>query len=196
LMRDRVKAISQLFRDKGMEVCTRIDLTSNSRQELLRLLRRFRSLYDIVSVKCMNQNAATIACRDRRIDVVFFDPANNRARFTHPLANLLHGTLEINLQPLLSSRNTSFNLSRIAKEASIAREHRSRVILSSGANSPLFVRGPLQLMAVGSALGLDSEQSRSAVTDVPLALIARNSFRRSRAFVEEGVTIVTPRAGD
>lgn len=195
LMRDRVKQLSRIFREQGVEPATRIDLNSANRAELLRFLRRFRSSYDVVSVKCANSNVATVACRDRRVDVIFFDPINPRVRFNHSLANVLRGAFELNLSSILMSKNNDLVLSRMAKEASIARQHGTNMVLSSGCASPSMVRSPSQVASVALMLGLSADQSRLGLTEVPFSLIERNMFRRSNEYVEEGVRVVMPRAG-
>jgi len=194
LMRDRVSEVRRLFENEGIQTILRVDLSVNSRADLLRLLRRFRSAYDIVAVKCMNQAVASVACRDRRVDVVFFDPRNFRVKFAHPLASLLSGALEFNLISTFLGETKSEIFSRIAKEAAIAREHRSRVVLSSGCISPAMVRSPLQISAIATAIGLSSEQSSRGVRETPLSIVMSNQERRSREYVEEGVKLVTLKA--
>jgi RNase P/RNase MRP subunit p30 len=193
LMRDRVSEVRRLFEDEGIQTILRVDLSVNSRADLLRLLRRFRSAYDIVAVKCMNQAVASVACRDRRVDVVFFDPRNFRVKFVHPLASLLSGALEFNLISTFLGETKSEIFSRIAKEAAIAREHRSRVVLSSGCTSPAMIRSPLQISAIATAIGLSSDQSSRGVRETPISIVVSNQERRSREYVEEGVKIVTPK---
>jgi RNase P/RNase MRP subunit p30 len=195
LMRDRVKKLSCIFREQGIETALRADLTSTNRADLLRLLRRFRSSYDIISVKCMNANVATVACRDRRVDVIFFDSVNPRVRFNHSFANVLRGTFELNLSSIFTAKNQDLVLSRIAKEASVARQHGTSVVLSSGCTSPSMVRSPSQVASIASMLGLSAEQSRLGSTVVPYSIIEHNIFRRSSEYVEEGVRIILPRIG-
>ncbi len=193
LMRDRVSEVRRLFEDEGIQTILRVDLSVNSRADLLRLLRRFRNAFDIVAVKCMNQAVASVACRDRRVDVVFFDPRNFRVKFVHPLASLLSGALEFNLISTFLGETKSEIFSRIAKEAAIAREHRSRVVLSSGCTSPAMVRSPLQISAIATAIGLSSDQSSRGVRETPISIVMSNQERRSHEYVEEGVKIVTPK---
>jgi RNase P/RNase MRP subunit p30 len=195
LMRERVGVLRQIFQRTGLETAMRIDLAPGSRQELLRLLRRFRNSYDVVSVKCPNQGVATVACRDRRVDVVFFDPNNSKVRFNHSLANLLRGALEFNLVAVLLKEHDSRTFARLSKEAWVAGEHRVNVVVSSGCTSPPMVRAPGQLAALASAIGLSKAQSLSGVSDIPWSIISRNSQRRSQQYVEEGVRILLPKAG-
>jgi len=195
VMRDRVVEVRRLFEDEGIQTILRVDLSVSSRADLLRLLRRFRNAFDVVAVKCMNQAVASVACRDRRVDLVFFDPRNFRVKFVHPLASLLSGALEFNLISTFLGETKGEIFSRIAKEAAIAREHRSRVVLSSGCWSAAMVRSPLQISAIATAIGLSSDQSSRGVRETPLSIVTSNQERRSREYVEEGVKLVTPKVG-
>jgi RNase P/RNase MRP subunit p30 len=162
--------------------------------ELLRLLRRFRNSYDIIGVKCVNPGVATVACRDRRVDVVFFDPRNRKVRFNHSLANLIRGAFEINLLSTLLNETNGDIFSTISKQAVIAREHKVKVILSSGSNAPGMIRSPSQIAALGSTIGLSDEQSIEGVSETPRSIITRNSILRSPEYVEEGVRVILPKA--
>jgi RNase P/RNase MRP subunit p30 len=194
LIPDRARSIHHVFNQSGLETASRIDLTASSRVELLKLLRRFRNSCDIIGVKCMNQAAATVACRDRRVDVVFFDPANRRTRFNHSLANLLSGAVEFNLSTLLASDVTPDVLLRLAKEMGIAQLHDTRIVISSGATLPDVVRGPHQMAAIAYALGLSKERCLNAVSKTPSSIISNNLEKRSKNYVEEGVRVVLPKA--
>jgi len=193
LLRERISFLRHIFQEAGIETALRVDLSSGSRMELLRLLRRFRNSYDIIGVKCSNPGVATVACRDRRVDVVFFDPRNHKVRFNHSLANLLRGAFEFNLLSTLL-RETNGIFSTITKQAVIAREHKVKVVLSSGSNVPGMVRSPSQIAALGSTIGLSKEQSAEGVSSTPRSIITRNSSLRSSEYIEEGVRVVLPKA--
>ena len=193
-MRERIIRLKCIFQDVGIEVALRVDLSSPSRMELLRVLRRFRNAYDVVAVNCLNQRVATVACRDSRVDVVFFDSRNRNVRFTHPLANLLRGNLELNFISSLLGEAKGDVLSRLMKQASIANEHKLKVVLSSGSTSPEMVRSPSQISALAKAVGLSGTRSLDGVSATPCSIIERNLFRRSPEFVEDGVRVVLPKA--
>lgn len=194
LMREKTEFLKSIFKDAGIDVALRIDLVSPSRMELLRLLRRFRNSYDVVAVKCVGPRVANVACRDRRVDVVYFDHTSQRVRFSHPLANLLRGALEINLMSSLLTNTRGDVFSAVRKECSVAREHKVKLVLSSGSNHPNMIRSPSQLSALGRTLGLSDKQSFDGVGSTPFAIIHRNSIRRSPTFIEEGVRVVAPPA--
>ncbi len=189
ILNEYLKALTKCFEQVGLETVSRIDLACSNRYELLKLLRRFRSQYDVLSVKCTNQNVAAIACRDRRVDVVFFDPNNRNMKFTHTLARLLNGALELNLSSLLN-RESGDALNKAMRQMAVAREHRVKVVLSSGCTSPNMVRGPMQIKAVGITLGLSEAQSGEGVSSVPSSIIESNKERRSPLYIEEGVRLV------
>ncbi|MGA2627068.1 MAG: RNase P subunit p30 family protein [Candidatus Bathyarchaeia archaeon] len=190
LLPERVKSIRQTFQDQGIATALRIDLGSSSRTELLRSLRRFRNAYDVVGVKCVNARVATVASRDRRVDIVFFDPVMHNVRFTHSLARLLHGALEVNLMISLLALTDTGILFRLRRAIAVAQEHNVKVVLSSGARDAEMVRAPRQLSAIASTLGLSETASVAGVSSVPLFIITENVKKRKPEYVEEGVKII------
>ncbi len=190
LLPERVKSIRRTFEEQGVTTALRIDLGSSSRTELLRSLRRFRSAYDVVGVKCVNARVATVASRDRRVDVVFFDPVMQNVRFSHSLARLLHGALELNLIASLLTLPDTGILLRLRKTIAVAQEHNVKVVISSGARNAEMVRAPLQLSAIASTLGLSERASIAGVSSTPSSIITENVQKRKPESVEEGVKIV------
>jgi ribonuclease P/MRP protein subunit RPP1 len=195
LLGDKLSSLRRIFEHEGLETLMRVDLTANSRMDLLRLLRRFRNAYDIVAVKCVNQRAAAVACRDRRVDLVFFDPVNSKTRFGHPLASLIRSAFELNLISTFLGETRGEVFSRVAKEAAVAREHRTTIVLSSGCQSPMMVKSPSEISAIGIAIGLSREQSSRGLSDTPFSIIKRNLERRGKGYVEDGVKLVLPAEG-
>jgi RNase P/RNase MRP subunit p30 len=144
----------------------------------------------VVGVKCVNARVATVASRDRRVDVVFFDPVMHNVRFNHSLARLLHGALEVNLIASLLTLTDVGILFRLRKAIAIAQEHHVKVVLSSGARNGEMVRAPLQLSAIASTLGLSETASVAGVSSIPLSIITENVKKRKPENVEEGVKII------
>jgi RNase P/RNase MRP subunit p30 len=142
-----------------------------------------------MSVKCTDQNVAAVACRDRRVDVVFFNPNNRTVKFTHTLAKLLTGALELNLSSLLKSQGWDA-LTKVMRYIAVAREHKVKAVLSSGSASRHMVRSPMQVKAVGVMLGLTETESAAAISSIPSSIIKSNMERRSPLYVEEGVRVV------
>jgi len=188
LLNERVLSIRRIFEERGVSTVLRADFSPSSRIELLRILRRFRNIYDVIAVRCTNQKAATVACRDRRVDIVFFDVADRNLRFSHTFARLLRGAVEFNFVSDLAGNPWAF--SKIRKAILVAKEHHSEVVLSSGAKNQWMVRSPLQVRALAVTLGLGEVESMRGVSSVPLTIVTDNRRRRSPEYVEEGVKIV------
>jgi RNase P/RNase MRP subunit p30 len=182
-------SLRQHFSENGVETVLRVDLASRSREELLRSLRRFRSTYDLIAVKCLNERVAHVACRDRRVDIVFFDSENPRVRFNHALANLLRGAIEVNLAPAIRNINGSV-YGMISKGFAIAQEHNVKVVLSSGADKAEMVRSPIQIAALASTLGLSQRMALEGIGPTPMSIVSEGVKRRGPGYVEEGVRVV------
>ena len=192
LFHNRIEPLRRVFEQYGVSTVLRVDLSLTSRTELLRALRKFRNLYDIVAVKCLNQRVANVACRDRRVDVIYFDVANRNLRFTHSFARLLRGAIEFNLVSDVVERADSWTFSQLRRAMGIAREHRVKVVLSSGATSYEMIRSPLEISALATALGLTEEESIRGVSSAPSSIVDENRKKRAPEYVEEGVKIVVP----
>jgi RNase P/RNase MRP subunit p30 len=191
LLKEHVRSLRNRFADSGIEMFARIDISCANRQELLRLLRRFRNVYDVVAVKCVNHALGLVAARDRRVDIIFFDPLKRNVWFDHSIANVSRAALELNLSTLFSE---SILLTKPMKEIDIATQHMVRVVLSSGCTSPMMIRTPEQLSAIGMILGLNERQARDGVSAIPWSIVEQNVERRSKEYVEEGVRVVKKRA--
>ena len=178
------------FADVGLEVFVRADFTCSRRQDLLNLLRRFRGLFDVISVKCTNHVIALVAGRDRRVDVIFFDPSRRNVWFDHWIANVSRAAFEFNLKPLIEDASL---LSKVMSEVRIAEEHKLKIVFSSGCTSPAFVRTPSQLSAVGIMLGLEKDHTRDIVSLIPWSILEKNIERRSDEYIEDGVRVIAGR---
>ena len=188
LFRDRLETLRQAFVDCGIETVTRADFASRSREELLRSLRKFRVAFDIIAVKCLNERVAHVACRDRRVDLVFFDLDNPRVRFTHAMANLLSGSVELNMASVI--RGTGAMYGSVSRQFLVAQEHAVNIVLSSGTDMTELVRSPVQLAALAATLGLSRSEAIKGIASTPMSVIEKNLKKRSPAYVEEGVQIV------
>jgi len=184
----RLRSLRQSFADAGLEVFTRADFACSRRQDLLKLLRRFRRLFDIISVKCLNHTIALVAARDRRVDVIFFEPPRGNVWFDHSIANVCRAAFEFNLRPLMEDASL---LSKAMRETRIAEEHKVKIVMSSGCTSPAFVRTPAQLSAVGVMLGLERYHVRDMVSLIPWSILEKNVERRSDEYIEDGVRVVS-----
>ena len=189
LLRDKLKDLRECFQDSGIEVLLRADLTCSRREELLKLLRRFRPAFDIIGVRCTNHNLALVAARDRRVDLIFFDSARRNVWLDDSIANVANAAFELNLSILLE-RGDRLTITRLMKDVNIALRHDMQIVLSSGGASPFAIRAPVQLMAIAEVLGLTKQEAIDSVSTIPSRIATRNVERRSGTYVEEGVRTI------
>ena len=155
----------------------------------MKLLRRYRPAYDIIGVKCTNHSLALVAARDRRVDLIFFDPARRGVWLDDSIANVSNAALEFNVSILLE-RGDHLTISRFMKDMTIALRHDLKMVFSSGGTSPSTIRAPVQLIAIAEVLGLSKQEAINSVSTIPSRIVTGNMERRSRTYVEEGVRTI------
>lgn len=193
LGRDRMERVARIFRETGLDPVMRTNLRPSSRNELLRILRKVRSQFEVVAVECTNPRVSQVAVRDRRVDLVYFSPENRPASFRTTLARMSHSALEVNLSHVLRSELSHSVISRLSENLRAARDSSVPVVVSSGASSPLELRGPREMIAVISLLSDRAELGPECVSTVPRSIVERNRGKLASEYVEEGVRLV--RAG-
>jgi len=188
LFHDRLAEVRRTFSDYDVETVTRVDFASRSRGELLRSLRKFRTVFDIVAVKCLNDHVAHVACRDRRVDLVFFELENPKVRLTHAMANMLRGCIELNMAPVILRTGAVYGT--VSRQFVLAKEHSVKVVLSSGLDRAELVRSPIQMVALAATLGLPRIEAVKGITSIPMSAVETNLKKRSPDYIEEGVRVV------
>jgi RNase P/RNase MRP subunit p30 len=178
------------FRDAGLDVVKRLNLKPRSREELLRNLRRFRTMYEIVAVSCSTQSVSRVAVRDRRVDIVRFPKEGPGSSLRRNLANACRAALEFNMSELTQGPGYEARLGRLRREIEIAAEASTPVIGSTNASNPVELRAPRDVAAVLHMLGLPLEAAMEGVSEIPLAIVKRNRLRMDEPQLEEGVRIV------
>ncbi len=182
-------------REDSLDIARRIDLRPRNPNELTSSLRRVRRRFEIVAVECRSKPVARQAARDHRVDILNFPTqiqSRRRVRFDRQEASLASGTncaYEINLSDLLNKGAyvASRLLSMMTVEVENARHYDVPVVVSSGADEPLLMRGPRELAASMQLLGIGEEESLDMVSDVPRELVERNRRKLEPGYVSPGV---------
>ena len=183
------------LREDCLDIAGRIDLRPRNPNELTSSLRRIRRRFEIVAVECRSKPVARQAARDHRVDILNFPThiqSRRRVRFDRQEASLASGTncaYEINLSDLLNKGThvTSRLLSMMTVEVENARRYDVPVVVSSGADEPLVMRGPRELAASMQLLGIGEEESLDMVSDVPWRMVERNRRKLEPGYVSPGV---------
>jgi ribonuclease P/MRP protein subunit RPP1 len=182
-------------REDSLDITRRIDLRPRNPNELTSSLRRIRRRFEIVAVECRSKPVARQAARDHRVDILNFPThiqSRRRVRFDRQEASLASGTncaYEINLSDLLNKgvHVASRLLSMMTVEVENARRYDVPVVVSSGADEPLLMRGPRELAASMQLLGIREEESLDMVSDVPWRMVERNRSKLEPGYVSPGV---------
>lgn len=184
---------TKLFEDQGLETASRIDLHPRDRNELLMSLRKVRSSFDIVAVECHAKQVASIAFRDRRVDLVFFSPGRPKLRVSELTPRKARTPVEFNMADLLKDDSAvESNLHRVFSVIRhIQRKHLSMVV-SSGATDWSLMRAPKDMAGVFFVLGLDTTQALDAVSRIPFSLAQGNLQKHMPRFISDGIEIVRP----
>ena len=192
-----VRALRQVSDESGLDFVTRLDLAPRSPSELLAGLRRFRRSFEVVSVFCGSKAVARQAAKDRRVDLLCFPSFRSGKGFFDraeaELASVSGAALEVDLvrvfRNLESSSVVGF-VSRLRREAAIARSFSVPIVFSSGASKPLLLRKPHDYAALALLFDVDAPRALKGLSENPASIVERNRLKQSPDYVEPGVRLI------
>lgn len=196
IKREKIHQLRTICENVGVDLVTRIDFVPKTSNELLRILRRFRRKFEIISVTCNSKSVARQAAKDRRVDLLVFPTGFPRKRFFDnaeaELASKAEGALEIDMAPLLSL--TGFPrirfLSSLRKEVAIAEKFKVPIVISSGATDVSLLRGPYDYAAFATIFDLPMPLALRGLTENPWGIVERNRKKLSSGYVAPGLFVV------
>ncbi|MEM3517304.1 MAG: RNase P subunit p30 family protein, partial [Candidatus Bathyarchaeia archaeon] len=149
-----------------------------------------RRKFEIISVECTSNKIAVTAARDRRVDLISF-PLNFKTKFTHSIAHVLVGALEINLIDLIISKiPRTIVLNKFINEVFVAKLNNTPIVISSGATNMFLIKAPREMAACSLLFKLEPLEALDSVSTVPLSIVERNRVKLSRFYIGEGIKIV------
>lgn len=143
--------------------------------------------YDIIAVIPTSKPAFMHTCTTLDVDIISID-----------ISNKMHQFMNRKLYNLAAERGMWFELpyglgvlDSTARRNLIFAGHQyhaygksKNILISSGAQNPMQIRGPYDVVNMSLLLGLSEEQGKSAITNAGLAVILRaESRRRGKAVV-------------
>lgn len=194
-LRAHVALLKRICRNYGVDLATRIDLVPDSPKELLRLLRRYRRKFELVSVNCRSKSVARQAAKDHRVDLLsfgirarerFFDNAEAR------LANEGVAALEITTASLLRTSGVSraFLLSRLRKESAIAMRTGVPIVISSNATDTYEMRAPHDIASLATLLSMERPYALCTLSTTPFNIVDGNRQKLDDSYIARGVRLV------
>jgi RNase P/RNase MRP subunit p30 len=188
-----LKSIRESMREHGLDVAFRVNFEPRSRQELLKFLRRNRMRFEVIGVKPLTNELATVSARDHRVDLIYYDLSKRNTVFRESVAHVCVGALEIQVRPLvaLSARGGIHEIfARLMREVRIAVEHDIPIVVTSSARELSEIRAARDMAALAECLGLSGGGSLDAVSRNPMEIISRNRLKLSERYIMEGVQLL------
>ncbi len=190
--------LRDIGRGFDIDVVTRVDLRPESGRELLRLLSNLRWRYEVVAVECTKKEVARQSAKDHRVDILNFSPSpitRMKVWFDRQEASLASEAgcaLEINISDILRAEpfQCAKLISVVRAEIDNARRKDVPVVVSSGADSPMLMRGPREIVALLDLLSVEEEAGREMISQNPLMIVERNRGKMAPGFVAPGVRVV------
>jgi len=195
---DIVRRVSQVFSDEGLDVVSRTHVEARGRGDLLQSLRRVRRRFEVVSVGCLTRQAARVAARDRRVDLLRFPSdlkQRSRVWFDRAEASLAsssNAAYELCMDQLmgLGVRELSSMLRILSAEVRNAVKVGVPVVASSWASDKYGLRPPRDMASVLVAVGMEVSDALRAVSKNPMEIVERNREKLSPSYVMPGVRVV------
>lgn len=180
--------------ESPVQLYRRHDLSSNRLSKLKTQISKLHGKYHIISIPLHDIDTANWAAEDNRVHLLTVDTMGKSVlRKTTAGICSEHGTaLEIPIVSLLEY--TGLDRSRIIKilrdAVATAIGANMKVVLSSGAITPLRMRSPVALFHIGMTLGLDMNQAKEAILVNPSTILNEVLKTQDGTIVRKGIEIV------
>ena len=159
-------------------------------------LSQMRRKFDVLLVRGGDLRLNRAACETKEVDILTH-PSYGRydCGINHVLAKLAakNGVaIELNFREILISTKKTRNivLANMRTLAELGKKYRAPLILCSGSTSHWTLRDPLCMQSMAMQLGLNIDDAKRAMSQVPAGIIRNSKDKRSENWVEEGVRVV------
>lgn len=162
----------------------------------LKKLTRLRREYDILLVRGSDLNLNRKAVQTKEVDILTHPEFNRKdSGFNHTMAKLAtknNVAIEINFREiLLSSKNTrSHIMHKISENVRLCKKYKTPIIICSGSVSHWQLRDPKILVSMGCLLGLELNEAKKAISEVPERIIKMIKERQDKKWIRPGVRVI------
>jgi ribonuclease P/MRP protein subunit RPP1 len=187
------KTVSEISEKFDLDIF--IGFEAKGSEELKKLVK-IRKDYDILLVRGSDLYLNRKAVQTKEVDILTHPELKRKdSGFNHIMAKLAARNdvaIEINFREILqSSKGTrSHVIQNIAKNIKLCKKFKAPMIICSGAVSHWQLKDPKILMSMGFMLGLELNESKKALSEVPESIIRMIKERKSKEWVRPGVKIV------
>lgn len=192
-MRDLKERISEVSEKTKIEIL--LGFEAKTIRELDRL-KRIRMEYDVLLVEGSNLNLNRRAVETKEVDILTHPEFGRKdSGFNHVMARLAHENnvaIEINFrQILLSSKKTrSHIIHNMRRNIMLCKKYKTPIVISSGAISHWQLKDPKVLISMGCLLGLELEEAKKALSEVPENIIKMIRKKQDKKWIRPGVEVV------
>jgi ribonuclease P/MRP protein subunit RPP1 len=178
---NEIKSSARIFSDVGLDVALGLDISVNSRKQLLKHLNTSRRLFEILAVNCKDVKTSMVAAHDSRVDLISLEGIKS-IRTKQSIIKSCTSNIEFELARILTSSGRT-NLEQInyfSREIELAHRYKVNIVLSSGATGVFSLRAPRDIAALANTLGLSKEQSLDSISKIPMKIIKDNRNKLSK----------------
>lgn len=192
-LRSLKKETSEVSKKVGIEIF--IGCEAKTTDELKKLAR-MRKEYDVLLIRGSDLDLNRKAVETKEVDILTHPELNRKdSGFNHTMAKLAaknNVAIEINFREiLLSSKNTrSHIMHKISENVRLCKKYKTPVIICSGAVSHWQLRDPKILMSMSCLLGLELNESKKAISEVPEGIVKMIKKRQDKKWIRPGVKVI------
>jgi ribonuclease P/MRP protein subunit RPP1 len=196
-----IKKIRKSYED-DLEIYTRATIEPKTTAELKRLVKKLRNQVDILAVKSgiNEKNIYVNAILDKRVDVIsLVDMPDFNLDYAHFKMAKKNGTMiELVTRNLIIQGGVrrSKLMRQMIKCCGQLSRAKAPFLISSGAQSKWELRGPRDLIALVSLIGIPEQMGLEGISIHPEKLIEKIQMIRDPSVIMAGVRIVTDEEGD
>jgi len=172
-----------------------IGLQTKTTDQLKKLVRMRRD-YDVLLVKGSDLNFNRKAIQTKEVDILTHPELNRKdSGLNHVMVKLAtknNVAIEVNFREILqSSKNTrSVIMHNIAENVRLCKKYKTPIIICSGAASHWQLKDPKVLISMGCLLGLELNEAKKALSEVPENIIKMIKERQDKKWVRPGIKVV------
>ncbi len=159
-------------------------------------LAKIRRQYDVLLVRGSDLNLNRKAVETPEVDILLHPEFERRdSGFNHIMAKLAaknNIAIELNFRDiLLSSKNTRAHIiHNMMKNVKLCKKYHVPIIICSGAMSHLQLKDPKILISMGCLLGLELNEAKKSLSEVPENIIKMIRERQGEKWIRPGVKVI------
>ena len=192
-VKDLKKQVSELSKKLKFKIFLGFEAKTSDQ---LKKLADMRREYDVLLVKGSDLELNRKAVETKEVDILVHPELKRRdSGLNHVMIKLAkknNVAIEINFREILqSSKNTrSLIMHNITQNVKLCKKYKTPLIICSGAVSHWQLKDPKILIAMGHLLGLELEEAKKSLSEVPENIIKMIKERQDKKWIRPGVKVM------